>query len=79
MCKMIHYDFIRENCSDSEIGEYVSYGIVVFRISGEAKETLCTVHDAFLSERKASEFTERCNKLGLSPVHIYDAVQDAIE
>lgn len=53
MCKMIHYDFIRENCSDSEIGEYVSYGIVVFRITEEVKETLCTVHDAFLSERKA--------------------------
>ncbi|EKC69577.1 hypothetical protein LEA_08216, partial [human gut metagenome] len=24
------------------------------------------------------EFAEQCNELGLSPVHIYDVIQDAI-
>ena len=49
MCKMIHYDFIREKCSDEETGEYVTYGIAVCRISDDVKETICTVHDVFLS------------------------------
>lgn len=41
-------------------------------------EEICTVHDVFLNESRAREFAEQCNELGLSPIHIYDVVQDAI-
>ena len=41
-------------------------------------DEICTVHDVFLNESRAREFVGICNELGLSPVHIYDAVQDAI-
>ena len=72
---MVHYDYIREECSDSETGDYISYGIIDKAVTAEA---ICTVHDVFLNESRAREFAEQCNELGLSPVHIYDVVQDAI-
>lgn len=81
--KMVHYDYIREECSDSETGDYISYAIIAVRIKENdgavTAEEICTVHDVFLNESRAREFVGICNKLGLSPVHIYDAVQDAIE
>ena len=75
---MVHYDYIREECSDSETGDYISYAIIAVRIKENAgavtAEEICTV----LNESRAREFAEQCNELGLSPVHIYDVVQDAI-
>ena len=69
---MVHYDYIREECSDSETGDYISYAIIAVRIKENdgavTAEEICT----------AREFAGICNELGLSPVHIYDAVQDAI-
>ena len=70
---MVHYDYIREECSDIETGDYISYAIIAV-----TAEEICTVHDVFLNESRAREFVGICNELGLSPVHIYDAVQDAI-
>ena len=69
-------------CSDSETGDYISYAIIAVRIKENdgavTAEEICTVHDVFLNESRAREFAGICNELGLSPVHIYDAVQDAI-
>lgn len=63
-------------------GRLYSYGIIAVRIKENDKavtaEAICTVHDVFLNESRAREFAEQCNELGLSPVHIYDVVQDAI-
>lgn len=59
-----------------------SYAIIAVRIKENdgavTAEEICTVHDVFLNESRAREFAGICNELGLSPVHIYDAVQDAI-
>ena len=80
---MVHYDYIREECSNSETGDYISYAIIAVRIKENdgavTAEEICTVHDVFLNESRAKESLPSCaNELGLSPVHIYDAVQDAI-
>ena len=29
---MVHYDYIREECSDIETGDYISYAIIAVRI-----------------------------------------------
>ncbi len=75
---MFFYDVVKENHSDNEIGNYDTFGIVAFRIADGAKEKLCHIEDVFLNETKAKEFTQKCNDFQLSPVHIYDAVLDAI-
>ena len=46
--------------------------------SDGAKDKLCHIEDVFLNENKAREFTQKCNDFQLLPVHIYDAVLDAI-
>ena len=54
---MVHYDYIREECSDSETGDYISYAIIAVRIKENDKavtaEAICTVHDVFLNESRA--------------------------
>lgn len=54
---MVHYDYIREECSDSEMGDYISYAIIAVRIKENAgavtAEEICTVHDVFLNESRA--------------------------
>ena len=53
---MVHYDYIREECSDSETGDYISYAIIAVRIKENAgavtAEEICTVHDVFLYGRQ---------------------------
>lgn len=55
---MVHYDYIREECSDSETGDYISYAIIAVRIKENdgavTAEEICTVHDVF-PERKQSK------------------------
>lgn len=45
---MVHYDYIREECSDSETGDYISYAIIAVRIKENdgavTAEEICTVH-----------------------------------
>ena len=54
---MVHYDYIREECSDSETGDYISYAIIAVRIKENdgavTAEEICTVHDVFLNESRA--------------------------
>lgn len=75
---MFYYDVVKENHSNGEIGNYDSFGIAVFRVIDGTKEKLCHIEDVFLNESKAKEFTQRCNDFQLLPVHIYDAILDAI-
>lgn len=68
---MVHYDYIREECSDSETGDYISYGIIAVRIKENDKavtaEAICTVHDVFLNESRAREFLNSVTSLGCRP------------
>lgn len=70
---MVHYDYIREECSDIETGDYISYAIIAVRIKENdgavTAEAICTVHDVFLNESRAREFAEQCSvtSLGCRP------------
>lgn len=75
---MFYYDVVKENHIDGDLGNYDSFGIAVFKIIDGAKEKLCHIEDVFLNENKAKEFTQKCNDFQLLPVHIYDAILDAI-
>lgn len=68
---MVHYDYIREECSDSETGDYISYAIIAVRIKENdgavTAEEICTVHDVFLNESRAREFAECAMSLDYRP------------
>lgn len=65
---MVHYDYIREECSDSETGDYISYAIIAVRIKENAgavtAEEICTVHDVFLNESRAESLLNSVTSLG---------------
>ena len=68
---MVHYDYIREECSDSETGDYISYAIIAVRIKENdgavTAEEICTVHDVFLNESRARELPEFATSLDYRP------------
>ncbi len=75
---MFYYDVVEESHSDSDIGAYSSFGVIAYLISDGVKEKLCHIDDVFPNKSKAADFVRRCNDFQLSPVHIYDAILDAI-
>lgn len=68
---MVHYDYIREECSDSETGDYISYAIIAVRIKENdgavTAEEICTVHDVFLNESRARELPGFATSLDYRP------------
>lgn len=68
---MVHYDYIREECSDSETGDYISYAIIAVRIKENdgavTADEICTVHDVFLNESRAREFVGISTSLDYRP------------
>ncbi len=56
---------------------YMGYGISV--VDKEQKKEIMRIEDITLSKAELIELIEKCNKLCLSPMHIYDVVYDFIE
>lgn len=75
---MFWYEAFRETIKSTEVGEHIAYGIIVCCDDGGKNRQVHYIHDVFISEREANEFTEKCNRLVLSPIHIDDVIQDAI-
>lgn len=68
---MVHYDYIREECSDSETGDYISYAIIAVRIKENdgavTAEEICTVHDVFLNETEQESLPGFATSLDYRP------------
>lgn len=75
---MYLYNFVKENLKSEEVGEYTAYGIEISCLNGDKRERVRYICDVFTNEQEASRFVEKCNRLGLSPIHIDEAVEDYI-
>ena len=68
---MVHYDYIREECSDIETGDYISYAIIAVRIKENdgavTAEEICTVHDVFLNETEQESLLRFATSLDYRP------------
>ncbi len=53
---------------------YVGYGISIFD-TDSGKELLC-IEDITISKEKITSLIKQCNEKGLSPIHIYDVIED---
>lgn len=65
------YKMIKETMNDDLLGEYVTYGI-------ESKEAGIHISDVSLNAEKLGAFIMVLNKGMLSPIHLYDLVEDNI-
>ena len=72
---MVIYAPIVKNHYSPETGTYVSFGISA-RDSEHGQ--ICFVPDVFSDEQEARAFTERLNKLQVSPIHLADVIEDAL-
>lgn len=68
------YSYTREMRCNEEIGEYAAFAIMAMN------GTVCIryIAEVFLEEEKARTFVSLCNRLKLDPLHLEDAIYDAI-
>lgn len=72
---MVFYEVIGKDHYSPETGAYVSFGI-----SARDPEhgQSCFVPDVFIGEPEARAFTERLNRLQVSPIHLIDVIEDTL-
>lgn len=70
------YHIIAERCNHPDIGTYRSYGIQVFETTGIHISPATSIHDVTTIQAQAEQLTELCNHYQLSPVHLYDVIED---
>ena len=71
---MVQYRTIRQALRSDEIGTYMAFGICVQNGASDS----CCIPDVFLHEQEAKDFVARLNELQLSPIHLMDAIEDAL-
>ena len=75
---MVTYQATTEELYDSDIGFYTAYGILALA-PDEPAYPECCFRDVFHSRDEADRFADLCNRLQLSPLHLRDAVEDAVQ
>lgn len=75
---MYKYSIEKENNFHNEVGKYTSYGIKIIFVNKNISKNIGYIPDVFIDEKVAYNFINRCNKNELEPVHIYDAIEDAL-
>ena len=73
------YILIEERNDTPELGPYASFGIMAVRRTGEGDQQLAYVRDVSTNRAFAGALVKRCNSAQLSPVHLRDFIEDALE
>lgn len=68
------YSICESRFHNDEIGDYTSYDIALKRDD----TIILNVSDVFVNREKAENFVFLCNKLELSPIHLYDVLDDIL-
>lgn len=63
---------------NGELGEYVTFGIVIFEDINEKMTELLRIHDISTNRLAVEKLVEACNREQLSPCHIYDVIEDSL-
>lgn len=72
------YILVEEQHDASELGGYRSFGIMAVRLSSRGREPLAYVRDVSTDRAFAAALVRRCNRGGLSPVHLKDFILDTL-
>lgn len=75
---MYRYSIIKEKLHTPDLGDYVSYGICAYLISENKNIEIAHISDVFLEKDDAVNFINLCNQLKLDPVHLNDAIENAL-
>lgn len=72
------YILVEEQRFSPELGAYRSYGIMAVRLSSQRRESLAYVRDISTDRALVAALVRRCNRSGLSPVHLRDFILDTL-
>lgn len=72
---MIQYHTVRQTLFSAELGAYMTFGL---RAQAADASELCFVPDVFPLEAQARAFARQADRLQLSPIHLRDAIDDAL-
>ncbi len=72
---MFRYLPIKESYYSDELGNYISFGIVVLNVSGSI---ITTVPDVSLDEKFVAELCCECTVNQLDPIHLLDVIEDRL-
>lgn len=75
---MIEYRSVPEQCFDPDLGNYSAYGVFACQVEQNRTTEILAIHDVFLNAADALSFVRRCNRLELSPVSLWDVIQDTL-
>lgn len=70
---MVQYIPFEEELYSDVIGKYVSFSI---KVIDECKKVLFSVPDVSPDKTKVTLLCEKCTQGGLSPIHLYDVIED---
>lgn len=71
----IQYFAIREAYISPCTGRYRAYAVMV----RNNQKAIAYVPDVFLKRKQAKRFVLLCNRLALDPVHLFEAIEDALD
>lgn len=76
--EMFTYGYIKEEYEGTDTEYDYVYGVELCYQKEGASIRVNYISGVFTDEDSAKSFVELCNRLELSPVHFYDAVEDAV-
>ena len=74
----IIYEVNKKNLVREDGKEYMGYGVDCFEVENGFKRLIGQIIDVSVDLHKMQGFVDRINELGLSPEHLYDAVEDFV-
>ena len=69
---------VKESCFTALLGHYTTFGLRAETETERGWLPLLTLSDVSCDEEFIRAFAQRCTECGLSPVHLTDAVLDAL-
>lgn len=75
---MITYQVKKEILYHTETGFYTTFGIDAVRTISNHTILIHSISDVFLEQADAEEFVQICNDEELSPLHLHDAIENAL-
>lgn len=69
---------VKENCFSALLGHYTTFGLRAETETARGWLPLMTLSDVSCDEEFICALAQRCTACGLSPVHLTDAVLDAL-
>ena len=75
---MIEYRSVPEQCFDPDLGNYSAYGVCACQVEQNRTTEILAIHDVFLHAADALSVVRCCNRLELSPVSLWDVIQDTL-